>query len=107
MFAITQAHAGATIVTDADGRVSGLITDGDIRRHLLDDPQLLSRLATAAMTSNPGVITADLLATEGLRKLDDFHPLPGQKAGDAPVVDAEGKPVGMLMLKDLVKAGIV
>ena len=107
MFAITQAHAGATIVTDADGRVSGLITDGDIRRHLLDDPNLLSRLATAAMTPNPGVITADLLATEGLRKLDDFHPLPGQKAGDAPVVDTEGKPIGMLMLKDLVKAGIV
>ena len=107
MFAITQAHAGAAIVTDAAGRVSGLITDGDIRRHLLDDPQLLSRPATEAMTTHPGVVTADLLATEGLRKLDDFHPLPGQKAGDAPVVDADGKPVGMLMLKDLVKAGIV
>jgi len=107
MFAITQAHAGAAIVTNAQGRVSGLITDGDIRRHLLDDPHLLSRLATAAMTHRPGVITAELLATEGLRKLDDFHPLPGQKAGDAPVVDADGKPVGMLMLKDLVKAGIV
>ncbi len=107
MFAITRAHAGAAIVTDAAGRVSGLITDGDIRRHLLDDPQLLSRPATEAMTRNPGVVTADLLATEGLRRLDDFHPLPDQKAGDAPVVDAEGRPVGMLMLKDLVKAGIV
>jgi len=107
MFAITQAHAGAAIVTDAAGRVSGLITDGDIRRHLLDNPQLLSSPATQAMTPYPGTVTADLLATEGLRKLDDFHPLPDQKAGDAPVVDAEGKPVGMLMLKDLVKAGIV
>ena len=38
--------------------------------------------------------------------MDDFHPLPGQKAGDAPVVDPEGRPVGMLTLKDLVKAGI-
>ncbi len=68
---------------------------------------LLSRPATEAMTPNPGVVTADLLATEGLRRLDDFHPLPGQKAGEAPVVDAEGQPIGMLMLKDLVKAGIV
>ncbi len=107
MFAITRAHAGAAIVTEAAGRVSGLITDGDIRRHLLDDPHLLSRPATEAMTRNPGIVTADLLATEGLRRLDDFHPLPDQKAGDAPVVDAEGHPVGMLMLKDLVKAGIV
>ena len=107
MFAITKAHAGAAVVTDNAGRVSGIITDGDIRRHLLDNPNLLSRPATEAMTPHPGIITADLLATEGLRRLDDFHPLPGQKAGDAPVVDAEGKPIGMLMLKDLVKAGIV
>jgi len=107
MFAITRAHAGAAIVTDTAGCVTGLITDGDIRRHLLDDPQLLSRPATDAMTPNPGVITSDLLATEGLRRLDDFHPLPGSKAGEAPVVDVEGQPIGMLMLKDLVKAGIV
>ncbi len=107
MFAITRANAGAAIVKDSSGRVSGLITDGDIRRHLLDDPHLLSRPASEAMTRSPGLVTADLLATEGLRRLDDFHPLPGQKAGDAPVVDAEGRPVGMLMLKDLVKAGIV
>ena len=107
MFAITEAHAGAAIVTDAVGRVTGLITDGDIRRHLLEDPHLLSRPATSAMTPRPGLLTADLLATEGLQKLDDFHPFPGQKAGDAPVVDADGKPLGMLMLKDLVKAGII
>lgn len=107
MFAITRAHAGAAIVTEASGCVCGLITDGDIRRHLLDDPQLLSRPATEAMTRSPGLVTADLLATEGLRRLDDFHPLPDQKAGDAPVVDSDGRPVGMLMLKDLVKAGIV
>ncbi len=107
MFAITQAHAGAAIVTDPAGRVFGLITDGDIRRHLLEDAQLLARPATEAMTAGPGVVSPNLLATEGLRKLDDFHPLPGQKAGDAPVVDDDGKPVGMLMLKDLVKAGIV
>ena len=107
MFAITRAHAGAAVVTDAAGRVAGLITDGDIRRHLLDDPHLLSRPAAEAMTPDPGVVTPDLLATEGLRRLDDFHPLPGQRAGDAPVVDPDGRPIGMLMLKDLVKAGIV
>ena len=106
MFAITQAHAGAAIITDADGKVAGLLTDGDIRRHLLDNQNILSHPASEAMTAHPGVVRADLLATEGLRLLDNFHPLPGQKAGDAPVVDSEGRPVGMLTLKDLVKAGI-
>ncbi len=106
MFVITRASAGAAIIVDAAGKVSGLLTDGDIRRHQLDNPHLLSCPASEAMTVNPGVVTPDLLATEGLRLLDDFHPLPGQKAGDAPVVDPEGHPLGMLTLKDLVKAGI-
>ncbi len=106
MFAITKANAGAAIIVNGAGRVAGLLTDGDIRRHQLDNPHLLSRPASEAMTINPGVVTPDLLATEGLHRLDDFHPLPGQKAGDAPVVDPEGCPIGMLTLKDLVKAGI-
>ncbi|MGI4791711.1 MAG: KpsF/GutQ family sugar-phosphate isomerase [Janthinobacterium lividum] len=107
MFAITQANAGAAIITDGEGRVTGLLTDGDIRRHLLDNQHILSHPASEAMTSSPGVVRPEMLATEGLHRLDTFHPLPGQKAGDAPVVDAEGRPVGMLTLKDLVKAGIV
>ncbi len=106
MFAITTAHAGAAIVTDAEGRVSGLITDGDIRRYLLHTP-LLTGSAADAMTRAPGVVRPEMLATEGLRRLDEFHPLPGQKAGDAPVVDDDGRPLGLLTLKDLVKAGIV
>jgi arabinose-5-phosphate isomerase len=106
MFAITKAHAGAAIIVNSDSLVIGLLTDGDIRRHLLDNQHLLTRPASEAMTPSPGTVTPDLLATEGLRRLDDFHPLPGQKAGDAPVVDPEGRPIGMLTLKDLVKAGI-
>lgn len=107
MFAITKANAGAAIITDAQDKVIGLLTDGDIRRRLLDDQQALSGPASDAMTPHPGVVSADLLAVEGLHLLDTFHPLPGQKAGDAPVVDAENRPLGMLTLKDLVKSGIV
>ncbi len=107
VFAITQAHAGAAIVTDDAGRVSGLIADGDIRRHLLHDRDVLARPASDVMTSRPGTVPPDRLAVEGLRLLEEFHPVPGSRVGEAPVVDAEGRPVGMLMLKDLVKAGIV
>lgn len=107
VFAITQAHAGAAIVTDDAGRVCGLITDGDIRRHLLDGDDLLARPARDVMNARPGVLAPDLLAAEARVKLEEFHPLPGNTVGEAPVVDAEGRPLGMLMLKDLDKAGIV
>ena len=107
LFAMTHAHYGAAIVIDSEGRVVGFIADGDIRRHLLRDQDILSRPASDVMTYDPGVVAPDLLAIEGLRLLDDFHPDPGSKVGEAPVVDATGRPLGMLTLKDLVKAGIV
>lgn len=107
VFAITQAHAGAAIVTNPEGLVCGLITDGDIRRHLLDGGDLLARSADEVMNRRPGVVFPEMLAVEARQKLADFHPLPGSIVGEAPVVDAAGRPVGMLMLKDLDKAGIV
>ncbi len=107
MFAITRAHAGAAIVTDDIGQVSGLLTDGDIRRHLLRDQAGLSSPVSLVMNAQPGTLPPGLLAVDGLRRLGEFHPQPGSRAGEAPVVDTGGRPVGMLMLKDLVKAGIV
>jgi arabinose-5-phosphate isomerase len=107
VFAITQANAGAAIVTEETGQVCGLITDGDIRRHLLDGHDLLSRLAEDIMNCNPGVVSPEMLAVEARAKLSDFHPVPGSTVGEAPVVDDERRPLGMLMLKDLDKAGIV
>lgn len=106
IFAITQAHAGAAMVVDHSERLCGLITDGDIRRHLLDDANLLARQAQDVMNRKPGVVGPDLLAAEAREKLAEFHPIPGSTVGEAPVVDHEGRPVGMLMLKDLDKAGI-
>jgi len=106
ILAITRARAGAAIVVDADGRVSGLISEGDIRRHLLDDPAMLTRPASNVMTVSPGVVTPGILAVEGLTHLMEFHPNPASIAGDAPVVDEDRRPLGMLTLKDLVKAGI-
>lgn len=107
VFAITQAHAGAAIVVSADGILAGLITDGDIRRHLLDGHDLLTRPAQDVMNRNPGVLSPDMLASDAHQRLSEFHPRPGSTVGEAPVVDAAGRPLGMLTLKDLDKAGIV
>ncbi len=101
LFVITKAGAGAAIVTGKDGKMAGLITDGDVRRHMLADESCLSRTAAEIMTTNPRTISPDDFATEGLRILETF------KIGEIPVLDSEGKPVGMLMMKDLFHAGIV
>jgi arabinose-5-phosphate isomerase len=101
LFAITKAGAGAAVVVDKDGRMTGLIADGDVRRHMLADESCLSRTAGDIMTPNPHVIAPDQFATEGLRILESF------KIGEIPVLDSDRRPVGMLMLKDLFRAGIV
>ncbi|HEX5324080.1 MAG TPA: KpsF/GutQ family sugar-phosphate isomerase [Capsulimonadaceae bacterium] len=107
LFAITRAHAGAAIVVDAEGKVKGLITDGDLRRHIIVGLDCLTRPVRETMTANPGTVREDMLAIEGLHMLGEFHPLPGHRVAEAPVVDENGRPIGMLMEKDLIKAGII
>ena len=107
LFSITKAHAGAAIVVDNAGRVSGLVTDGDVRRNLVESVTCLERPVADNMNRKPGLVPDNILAVDGLALLESFHPLPGERAGEAPVVDPDGRPVGMLMLKDLVKTGIV
>lgn len=102
MFAITKAGAGAVCVVDSEGMLAGIITDGDIRRALLSDNDALQKKVTGIMFTTPRTITPDKLATEGLRLMES----PPKQIGEIPVL-VDGKPVGMLMLKDLVAAGIV
>ena len=101
LFAITQAGAGAAVVTDRRGKLTGIITDGDLRRHMLADERCLSKQAAEVMTRSPRVISPDQFATEGMRMIEVF------KIGELPVLDEEEKPIGMLMMKDLFRAGIV
>lgn len=101
LFSITKAGAGAAIVVDAEQKMIGIITDGDVRRHMLEDERCLHRKASEIMTANPKTAKADQLAVEGLRLLESF------KIGEVPVLDNDGKPIGVLMMKDLFQAGIV
>ncbi len=103
LFAITRANAGAACIVNDDGSLAGIITDGDIRRHLLNDVANLDRPAERLMTRTPFVVQGNPLAIEALHL---FESLP-VKIGEMPVLDDERKPVGMLMLKDLLRTGIV
>jgi len=101
LFAITRAGAGAANVVNAERKLVGIITDGDVRRHMLADERCLYKKASEIMTKNPRYIRADQLATEGMRILEVY------KIGELPVLDDDFRPIGMLMLKDLFEAGIV
>jgi arabinose-5-phosphate isomerase len=98
---ITKAGAGAAAVVGNDGSLTGIITDGDLRRHLLSDESFLSRTAREIMTADPKIISAECFATEGLRMMEVAN------IGELPVLDDQRRPIGMLMMKDLLKVGIV
>lgn len=98
---ITQARAGAAIVVDAKGRLAGIFTDGDLRRHLETDEQLPRRRIKDVMTRRPFVMKSDRLAAEALHLLEE------KKIDEVPVVDERGRPVGLLDVQDILRAGVV
>jgi arabinose-5-phosphate isomerase len=99
LFAITKAGAGAACVVNDEGMMVGLITDGDIRRRLLQEEHALHEPVHRAMTRTPYVLRGNPLAIEVLEK---FQTLP-IKIGDMPVLDEAGRPIGMVVLKDLLR----
>lgn len=103
LFAITKAGAGAACVVDHSGVMVGLISDGDIRRRLLKDERALNESVQFAMNRSPHVIRGNPLAMEVFHL---FQSLPA-KIGDMPVLDEEGKPTGIVALKDLLRVGIL
>ncbi|TQM17612.1 arabinose-5-phosphate isomerase [Pseudoxanthomonas sp. 3HH-4] len=99
---MSRKRLGMTAVVDADGRLAGLFTDGDLRR-TLDNPTLDVRSARIAevMTRAPKTIGADQLAVEAAR-LMETHKISGLV-----VVDDEQRPVGALNIHDLLRARVV
>ncbi len=95
LIAVTRAHAGAASVVDNNGKLIGFFTDGDFRRavELYDD--VLVQPIHIFMTKNPLSIKPDCLATEALKLIKD------KKIDELPVVDNDGKPVGMIDEGDL------
>ncbi len=101
LFKITQARAGSASVVNKKGRLSGIFTDGDLRRHLEVDSNLSVRLVKNVMTKNPVTVSPQMLAAEAMRILKE------KKIDEVPVIDKKGRPVGLLDVQDLLKAGLV
>ena len=98
---ITQARAGSATVVDKNGRLKGIFTDGDLRRHLEIDEDLPKRKIKEVMTRNPTVVAKGMLAAEAMRILRE------KKIDEVPVVDKNRRAVGLLDVQDLLKAGLV
>lgn len=88
---------GCVGIIDDEGRLRGLITDGDLRRHMA--PALLSQRAAEVMTANPRTIRPDALASEALGIMNGLH------ITSLFVVD-DAKPVGIIHIHDCLRAGI-
>jgi arabinose-5-phosphate isomerase len=88
---------GCVGITDGNGHVVGIVTDGDLRRHMR--PDLMTVSVDEVMTRNPKTISRDLLAGEALEILNS------SKITALLVTDAR-KPVGIVHLHDLLRAGV-
>lgn len=98
---ITGARAGSASVVNKKGRLIGIFTDGDLRRHLETDPELAQRKVKDVMTRSPKTITRERLAAEALRILKEY------RIDEIPVVDAKNRPIGLVDVQDLLKVGLV
>ena len=97
---VTSKRLGAVLAVDEQGVLAGILTDGDIRRIFQRDSQPLDLSLHSVMTRNPKTIQNDVLAVDALQQMEDS--LITQLA----VVDSENKPVGILHIHDLIRAGI-
>jgi len=93
---MTAKGFGCVGITDAAGRLTGIITDGDLRRHMRND--LLDASVDAVMTKSPKTVRPDQLMSETLELLN------ATKVTALFVVEA-GKPVGIIHVHDLLRAG--
>jgi arabinose-5-phosphate isomerase len=90
-------RSGAVILTDGAGRVSGIFTDGDLRRLVMeDDGRGLKRPIAEVMKRNPKRIPAEALASEAMAILRQF------RIDELPVVNERDEPVGLIDVQDLV-----
>jgi arabinose-5-phosphate isomerase len=100
LLAMTGGGFGCLGVTGEDGVLCGIVTDGDLRRAM--GPNLLACRVAEVMTTGPRTIGADALAADALRAME----APPRPITALFVVDGAGRPVGVLHIHDLLRAGV-
>lgn len=97
----TPRRPGAASVTDGEGRLAGIFTDGDLARGLDQGSDFLQLPVSEVMGKNPKTIGPDRLATEALKILREYN------IDQLPVVDEKQQPIGLIDVQDLIAVGVV
>ncbi len=99
---ISSKRMGITTVTDNDSRMTGIITDGDLRRGLEKfGEKFFSLKAEDVMTKNPKTLTRDVLAVKAVEIMEQYS------ITSLVILDPDGKAEGIVHLHDLLKKGIM
>jgi len=100
---MTSKRMGVTGVCNKQGMMVGIITDGDLRRALEKGDDMLNKQAGAIMTPRPKTISRDDLAAAALRKMEEFS------ITSLFILDDDGsrRPIGIIHMHDLLRAGVV
>jgi arabinose-5-phosphate isomerase len=101
LLVMTRAKSGSISVVGARGKLTGVFTDGDFRRKMSADEDLLARPLQAVMTRNPIRVQDTALAVEALKIFNE------RNIDDLIVVNAKQEPVGLVDLQDLPKLKIM
>jgi arabinose-5-phosphate isomerase len=97
LLVMTQAKSGSLSVVNGRGKLVGVFTDGDFRRHMAASENLLAQPLKSVMTRNPICIRDDALAVEALKVFNE------RNIDDLIVVNAKREPVGLVDSQDLPK----
>jgi arabinose-5-phosphate isomerase len=89
---------GCVAIVDEEGHMTGVITDGDLRRHM--HAGLLNDTVEAVMSPTPTMISADILMAEALAIMQD-------KSITSLFISSSNKPIGILHIHDCLRAGII
>lgn len=98
---MNRSRAGACLILDESGRLAGIFTHGDFARGYEKNPALGSLPVTDLMTRDPISLTEDSLAVEAVKQVGE------KRIDDIVVVNAEGKPVGLIDAQDLARLKLV
>lgn len=100
IFEITSKRLGTTTVVNTDGILTGVITDGDLRRLLEKTLDIKNLKAKDLMTKSPKVMSENYLASFALQQMENF------KITTMIIIDDDRKPIGIVHLHDLINLGL-
>ena len=99
--ALVESRLGGISIVDGDGKLVGMLTDGDLKRFMIsDDNSPLDHQTGEVMTKNPTVISLQASAAEAIEIMENRD----MQLSVLPVVDNSGRPVGMLRLHDVIRS---